>query len=99
MLHFRIDVGQAVFVQFKIGQHRPFADEVVGRMGVVLEAGSDEFASGAAAAHRGVALDDRDLQARFGEIRGADQAVVSGANDDAIVLRARCHAALPFGCC
>jgi hypothetical protein len=62
VLHLGIDVGEAVIVQLEIGQDRPLADEMIGGVRVVLEARRDEFAGGAATAHRIVALDDCDLQ-------------------------------------
>jgi hypothetical protein len=68
VLHFWIDIGQAVFVQLEIAEHRPLADEMVGRMRVMPEAGSDEFTGGTAAAHHSVSFDDRDLQASLCKI-------------------------------
>src|SRR5580700_65990 len=62
---------------------------MIGRVRVVLETRRDEFAGGAAAAHRVVAFDDRDLQTGFGQICRADQPVVSAAYDDAIVFHRR----------
>ena len=76
-------------MQLQVAEDRPLADEMVGRMRVVLEPGSDEFAGGAAAAHRVVAFDNRDLQAGFCKIGGADQPVVPATDDNAIVFHGR----------
>jgi len=72
VLHFGVDVGQTVFVEFEIAEDRPLAYEMVGRMRVVLEAGGDELAGGAAAAHRVVAFYNRDFQTGLCKICGAD---------------------------
>ncbi len=58
----------------------------------MLEARRDEFARGATAAHRIVALDHRDPQAGLGKIGGANQPVVPSTDDDPIEL----HGVLPL---
>src|SRR5580700_2046305 len=62
---------------------------MIGGVRVVLKTRRDEFAGAATAAHRIVALDDRDLQTGFGQICRADQPIVSAAYNDANVFHRR----------
>ena len=68
--------------------------EMVDRMQVVIEARPGHLAGRKPAAIGQAAFDQQDLQARPGEIRAQHQAVVAGADDDAVVARSSACTAL-----
>ena len=78
-----LDNAQAVAVQAHVGDHLRIeqADRVAGHR--VAKAGMEFLGHRRAADHR-PGLADRHLQARPGQIPGADQAVVATADDDRV---------------
>ena len=50
----------------------------------MAEAGLGQFLGGDRAARGGVALEDLDLPAGTGQVRGRDQAVVTASHDDGV---------------
>src|SRR5262249_20721575 len=81
----RRDVDHA-FVQIQVFEPRSLADvEVIDRMKVVIEPGQRHLARTKATAIGEAPLSQKDAQAGAGEIGAEDQAVMPGADDDAVI--------------
>ena len=81
----RRDVGDA-FVRAEILEPRRLADvEMIDRVQVVIEAGQRHLARAQSAAISQPPLDQQDVEPGAGEIGAEDQAVMAGADDDAVI--------------
>ena len=81
----RRDVGDPV-IEAEVPEPRRLADvEMIDRVQVVVEAWLRDFLGCQAAAIGQPPLHHQDVEPGFGEIGSKDQAVVAGADDDAVV--------------
>jgi hypothetical protein len=72
--------------EFEILEPRRLADvEMIDRMQVVIEARLGHFPGAQAAAIGQPLLDQQDVQPGLGQIAAEDQAVMAGADDDAVI--------------
>ena len=82
----RRDVGHT-FAETEVLEPRRLADvEVIDRMQVVIEAGFGRLLGGKTAAVVEPTLDNEDVESSLGEIAAEHEAVMAGADDDAIVV-------------
>ena len=93
----RGDVGDAIFEAEILEPRRLGNVEMVDRVEVVIEAGRGRLFGHQPAAVFEPAVDQQNAQARFGEIAAEDEAVMAGADDDAVVglFQRLGHAVLP----
>jgi hypothetical protein len=82
----RRDVGHT-FAETEVLEPRRLADvEVIDGMQVVIEAGFGRLLGGKTAAVVEPTLDNEDVESSLGEIGAEHEAVMAGADDDAIVV-------------
>ena len=85
------DVGDPI-VEAEVPEPRRLADvEMIDRMQVVVEAGLRDFLGRQAAAIGQPPLHHEDVEPGFGEIGSEDQAVMAGADDDAVIAPFQRH--------
>ena len=93
----RGDVGDAVFEAQILEPRRLGNVEMVDRVEVVVEPGRRGLFGHQAAAIFQPAVDQKNAQSRFGEIAAENEAMMAGADDDAVIglVQSLGHAVLP----